>query len=249
MTSVPLVSVVMPTHNYGRYVGDAVEAILRQSFEALELLVVDDASTDETSDILDGVSDPRLRVIRRRESACSGVAARNDGMRAARGALIAVADADDVSLPGRLEEQVSLLRSEPDVDFVGCGVHAVMDDGRPIGHPRIKRRLARPEQYRQALLKGETPLLHQTMMFRKRVLKRLDGYGPFLSSGDTEFLIRASRHYRFDNIERVLVHARKHGGSVTAVSGRKLKRAHRRLFLEREAVWVRRELERLDATR
>lgn len=242
--AVPLISVVMPTYNYGRFIHDAVSSILGQTCGRLELIVVDDASTDETVQLLRQLRDPRLSIIEREENSCSGVLARNDGMRQAQGTYIAVADADDVSLPHRLDLQMRCLEDRQ-LDFVGGGVVPVDPSGQTAGREVIKPDIGTSGAYRAALLTGKTPLLHQTMLFRRAVLDRLDGYGPFLSSGDTEFLMRASRYFRFGNVEEVVVRARKHATSVTNRMGRKLKGHHHALFYARELEWSKRRLKHL----
>ena len=242
----PRVSVVMPTHNYGRFIGEAIESVLAQTFEDFELVVVDDASTDDTLQIVAGYADERIRLLQRDECSCSGVAAINDGMAIARGDLIAVAAADDISVPERLDLQVSFLRENPAVDIVGGGLIPIDESGNQVGHPVLKPVYRKqPERYRQAMLKGVPVLIQGTMMHRKHLLDRLTGYGGYISSGDTEFLLRASRYYRFCNLREVLILCRQHGSSVTRTSGARLKKLHHRIFLERERIWVQKKLERL----
>jgi glycosyltransferase involved in cell wall biosynthesis len=107
---IPRVSVIIPTYNRAWILQEAVESVLDQDFEGFELIVVDDGSTDETAAILDGYGD-RLTVI---HSSNRGVsAARNTGIRAAAGRLIAFLDSDDLWLPGKLAEQVTYLEDHP----------------------------------------------------------------------------------------------------------------------------------------
>src|SRR3990172_8271100 len=99
----PLVTVVIPSHNYARYVGDAVQSVLAQTYVPVEVIVVDDGSTDDTLQVLARFGD-RIRVLR---LPGHGVAhARNAGLRAAMGEFIVFVDADDVLLPDALAAQV-----------------------------------------------------------------------------------------------------------------------------------------------
>lgn len=110
----PAVSVVIPSHNYGHLVRQAVSSVLMQTHEDLECIVVDDGSTDDTQDVLARIPDPRLRVVRHKQNL--GVsAARNTGLDNARGAFLAFLDADDLWSPHYLQRQVALMRAEPDV--------------------------------------------------------------------------------------------------------------------------------------
>ncbi len=111
----PLVSVIMPTYNYGRYIADAVRSILAQTFGDFEIVVVDDGSTDNTPEILAGMAEPRLRVIRQENAGTP--AARNRGREMAQGQYITWLDADDMWRPTFLERHLAVLEAEPSVGF------------------------------------------------------------------------------------------------------------------------------------
>jgi glycosyltransferase involved in cell wall biosynthesis len=111
-----LVSVIIASHNFGRYITEAVMSILTQGVDDVEVIVVDDASTDDTRDQLGRITDPRLRVEYLQKVGVG--AARNHGLRLARGRFIAFLDADDRWCPGKLPAQLAVLRSEPDIGFV-----------------------------------------------------------------------------------------------------------------------------------
>lgn len=114
-TKTPLVSVIMPTYNYGRFIADAIGSILRQTMPDFEIVVVDDGSTDETPEILAGIADPRLRVIRQENAGTP--AARNRGRAEARGEYISWLDADDIWHKDFLEQHLAVLEAEPGVGF------------------------------------------------------------------------------------------------------------------------------------
>src|SRR5512143_4014499 len=115
MSSEPLVSVVMPVYNGARYLRQALESALNQTYRPLEIIVVDDGSTDETSAILAEFGS-RIRAIRQKNP--GSAAARNAALQAAHGEIIAFLDADDLWLPQKLEVQVAYLRAHPDVELV-----------------------------------------------------------------------------------------------------------------------------------
>jgi len=110
------VSVIIPTYNTGKYLSEAISSVLNQTYTDIELIVVDDGSTDATQEILDQINDPRLIKIKIKNSGVS--VARNTGLDIARGEYIAYLDADDRWLPSKLEKQVALINAEPAVDFV-----------------------------------------------------------------------------------------------------------------------------------
>jgi glycosyltransferase involved in cell wall biosynthesis len=130
----PRVSVVLPTHDRASLLEASAAAVLVQTFDDLELLVVDDGSRDRTPDVVAELTatDGRVRGIRL-PSAAGAPAARNAGLAAARGALVAYCDDDDVWLPAKLAAQVAVFDREPDVAVVSC--HHELGDGRSFRGP------------------------------------------------------------------------------------------------------------------
>ena len=125
----PLVSVVIPNYNYGRYLGEAIESVLAQSYPRRELIVVDDGSTDESETVLRRYGQ-RLRWVRQPHH---GVAtARNRGVQESRGTLLAFLDSDDVWFPTKLERQVARWLAEPSIGFVHCGAQVIDVNGRSV---------------------------------------------------------------------------------------------------------------------
>lgn len=241
----PVVSVVMPTYNYGRFLADAIEGFLGQTFEHFELIIVDDASTDETLDVIAHYRDTRIVVVQRSENSGSAVWARNDGMAIARGRYIAVADADDVSVSDRLMRQFRYLERHKHIDGVGGALLPVDVSGKPIGAPVYKPLYRKnPVQYRLDMLHGKTVLVHSALMFRKRMLKKLGGYHFYGSGGDWAFVLRATRYFTFANLHHVLIHCRQHAQSTTRTFGASMKHHYRAITLAQENLWVQRQLEK-----
>lgn len=125
----PRVSVIIPCHNYGRYLGEALNSVRTQTFRDLEIIVVDDGSTDETPEVIAGFADSRLRHRRTMNRGVS--AARNAGLDMARGEFIAFLDADDRWHPDKLERQVALMDAEPSLALVFSDLQRFSDDGLP----------------------------------------------------------------------------------------------------------------------
>jgi hypothetical protein len=127
----PAVSVIVPAFNVRAHLHEAVQSLLQQSWRDLEVIVIDDASTDGTLQALDGVDDARLTVLRLQRNA--GVsAARNVGLARARGEFVALLDGDDVSLPPRIEKQLQLLRQRPAVGLVSCLTNSISSSGQLV---------------------------------------------------------------------------------------------------------------------
>ncbi|MFQ5688779.1 MAG: glycosyltransferase family 2 protein [Gemmatimonadota bacterium] len=126
------ISVVIPTYNYGRFLPEAIRSVRQQTVadrEIVEIIVVDDCSTDETPDLLAAIDDPRLTVIRFEEN--RGIAdARNAGLERARGEFVAYLDADDRWKPDKLERQLEVMRAEPSVGLLFTDLERFDENGR-----------------------------------------------------------------------------------------------------------------------
>jgi glycosyltransferase involved in cell wall biosynthesis len=118
------VSVVMPLYNRAATVSNAIDSVLAQTFDGFELIVVDDGSTDGSADVVEAIGDRRIRLIRLGENR-GGNAARNEGIRQARGAIISFLDSDDAFLPDKLQTVVNAFEANP-------GIGAVIDSFRKL---------------------------------------------------------------------------------------------------------------------
>ncbi len=174
LAGVPLVSVLMPAFNASATLQQAIDSVLTQTFADLELVIVDDGSTDATPDILGAQTDPRIRVIRLAQNG-GLVAALNRGLAEARGALVARLDADDVAVPGRLAFQVEAFDRQPDLVLCGCAAVRVSPAGAVVGRsvpPATHARLA------TGLVSGNR-LIHSSTMFRRDTAVAVGGYAPW----------------------------------------------------------------------
>jgi glycosyltransferase involved in cell wall biosynthesis len=125
----PVISVIVPAYNYGRFLRECLDSVFVQTFRDIEVIVIDDGSTDDTPGILESVSEPRLKHFRIPNGGISG--ARNAGLRRAPGEFVAFLDADDRWRPHKLETELAMLRAEPSVgvvfsDFVRFNEHGFL---------------------------------------------------------------------------------------------------------------------------
>ncbi|MDR2050838.1 MAG: glycosyltransferase family 2 protein [Deltaproteobacteria bacterium] len=203
-TSRPLVSAVVPFYNQGAFVREAVEALLRQTWPELEIVIVDDGSrAEESAALLEFSSNPRIRVLRQENSGVS--AARNNGITAARGKYILTLDADDTCEPTFAEKAVALLEADASLGLVNAMTRHFGDRKGPAG---------RRECTTENILRGRC---HTALsMFRKADWAATPGYDPKLKvSEDFDFwlsLLELGR--RFQRIEETLYHYRRHGDSA-----------------------------------
>jgi len=197
------VTVIMPVYNAARYVAEAVESILAQTFTDFEFIIIDDGSTDETPAILARYSDPRIRVVRK-ECNEGLVAALNLGIELARGKYLARMDADDVSLPQRFEKQVAALDRMPDVAVLGTKAIQIDISGRFIEHVVS---VTEPSAIRRRLEAGITPIVHPSVMMRTHFIRQLGGYRTaFRHAEDKDLWLRAiERGAQIRNLNGVLL--------------------------------------------
>jgi hypothetical protein len=206
----PRVTVLMPAHNAAATIAEAARSILAQSWRDLELLIVDDASSDETVSILESLRDPRVRVVRSSER-LKLAGALNLGLREARGEYVARMDADDVALPNRLALQVRFLDRHPDIAICGSSV-VTFGDGSPerLSYPTS------PEEVRAFAL-FNCPFAHPAVMFRREALveRGLFYDVAYYPTEDYELWSRALRALRGANLPDVLLRYRRHAASLT----------------------------------
>jgi len=199
----PTVSVVTVVHNGQQYLHLAVESILTQTFRDFELVIVDDGSTDSTPEILNRFSDGRIRRLR--NSANLGVRrARNCALAAARGKLIAIQDADDISSRERLAQQVKVLRRRRDVAVIGSDYFEVNENSEssirvrmPVGDAPIKW---------HGLF--QSPIANATSMFRRETAAQVGDYSESdaLHGEDYDLWVRLIwARQRFANLHKPLV--------------------------------------------
>jgi glycosyltransferase involved in cell wall biosynthesis len=204
--SVPAISVAMSVYNNVDFVDQAVESILAQSFADFEFLIVDDGSTDGSSDVLDryAARDRRIRVIRQENRGL--IVSLNRLLEEARAPLIARMDGDDVSLPARFKRQVAFLTANPDHGVVGTWSRDIDADGATrAGEFR------EPPTSHEALVasRDKGPLLaHSSVMMRRAVVREAGGYrAAFRHCEDYDLWLRLSERTKLCSLpERLLLY-------------------------------------------
>ena len=218
----PAVSVIIAVLNCEKFIAESVDSILNQTLQDIELIVVDDGSTDGTSEILNDYAarDSRVRVIRRSEAGGAG-SARNAGIKAARADFIAIQDADDVSVPDRLERHLTHLAAHPETGFVASPLIRSDLDNNPIGVKRIPFRgdqlVERMQHY--------CYLSHCAAMFRTQHLREIGGYRDGLAGAeDYDLLLRLIEKGRVDLLDGPVYYHRQVPSGLTYGSSEVLHR-------------------------
>lgn len=226
----PLVSVIVPAYNYGRYLREAIESIQAQDYDDLEILVVDNASTDDTQAVLASIDEPRMRVLTLEvNQGLSG--AFNLGLESARGEYVAYLDADDRWRPGKLRPQVELMESEPGVGVVFCNfawfdAEGVRERTQFDIFPEISSLPSAPtragggrritaDTFSAFVEMDDPPAWLQTMLFRREVLDGVRLVPGMRLCQDTHFGLRVYRRADTAYIPEALVEVRRHESNLT----------------------------------
>jgi len=207
----PLVSVLIPTYNSELYIKDTLESILNQTYKNLEIIIIDDASTDSTLKIVKKYKDKRIKIYINNKNL--GIAKNmNKGIRLSNGKYLAIMDADDWSYPYRIEEQVKLM--EKDEEVVLCaGYMDICDENLNVKTTRTYP--LKDKEIRRAMVKYD-PISHPSSMWRKDALLKTDLYSKnFPICRDYDLIVRISKFGKYENVPKSLIKYRVRKDSET----------------------------------
>lgn len=207
----PIVSVVMPVYNGSRYLREAMDSILNQTFTDFELLVVNDGSTDDSEDIVLSYNDARICYLKNERN--SGICVTlNKGLDNARGKYIARMDCDDVSMPNRLEKQVDYLECHPEVGAIGSDIVTFSE-----GHSDIYFNFVHDKAECKAGLLIATCFAHPVVMLRSSIVNEhhLRYDDTYRGLEDFELWYRLSKYTELTNLPEALIRYRLHKGQAT----------------------------------
>src|SRR5258707_867025 len=225
----PTISVIMPVYNSERYVEQAVESILRQTFADFEFLITDDGSTDSSLAQLRryAARDARIRLTSRPNTGC--VKALIEMVPLARGKYIARMDADDISMPERFERQVQFLEQNPECVAVSSKVLLMDPDGAPMKYAGEKQT---HEEIDSAHLRGEGGAMsHPAVMIRSDAMRAIGGYR-LRRDEDLDLFLRLAECGRVANLPDALLHYRVHLNSEGSLHYAELVRSVREAVAE-----------------
>jgi len=220
----PRVSVVLCVYNQAAYVAEAIASILGQTLTDLELIVVDDGSTDSSPEVIHRFTDPRIRYVRN-ERNLGHASSLNRGVALARGRYLAIMDSDDISLPERLARQVDFLDAHPDVAMCGSWVETFG------ARMEVRRFPTEPAVLAVSLLLC-CPFSTPTVMLRREAMLP-EGFDPRGLAFDYAYWVEVANRAPVANLPEVLLKYRLHAGQVT-VTRRAAQLAGTRLVLRRQ---------------
>jgi glycosyltransferase involved in cell wall biosynthesis len=209
----PKISVIMPAYNVGKYIQQAIDSILQQTYQNWELLIGNDASNDDTARVIAAYHDPRIKVFTN-EKNLGSQPTRNFLFERAEGNFIALMDADDICLPSRLERQVAAFQNDPKLGIVGTWATIVNRDRKWMADDK------RPVQYHDIMraIYSSNPFLSPTVMVRSDVYKKIGGYREELngySFQDYDWTFLIAERFKAINLPEILYEYRQHDDSIS----------------------------------
>ncbi|MFH0942942.1 MAG: glycosyltransferase [Candidatus Beckwithbacteria bacterium] len=216
----PKLTVIMPVYNQDAVVLAAVDSIVNQTFSDFIFIIIDDASSDNSLEILRSAvkKDQRIRLITNHHH-LGLTKSLNQALRLVSTKYIARMDADDISLPTRLVKQINFLETHPQIMLLGTAAYLVDDTGKQIG---LKRCPSDHNRLRTQILKY-CPFIHPTWMFRRSILQEIGEYNEaFPFSQDYELALRITRRFKTANLAEPLIKYRVN--SAQAISLKNLKK-------------------------
>ncbi len=233
----PFVSVIIPTYNCARYLSQAIDSVLHQTFMDLEIIVVDDGSTDRTPEVAAQYSDHITYI---RQPNAGNAAARNRGVAEARGRWLCFLDADDLWEPRKLERQLFDLLRHPEwmISFVRARKFFESGDSEPMPADPSESELWNKLVFYQPF--GSS---HSGMMLHASCLEQVEGFDDALRlSVDWDLFVRLADRYRIRVLPEFLVHHRQHASNTTGDAELRLRmylaclNKHRRMFCSRRGM-------------
>ncbi len=205
-----MVSVLMPVYNAAKYIREAIDSILNQTFTDFEFLIINDGSTDNTADIVNEYKDPRIKLVSN-DSNCGLIYTLNKGIDLAQGKYIARMDADDICAPQRLEMQVGYLEKNPDIDILGTAFNFI---GTPyeIHHPVYQAEI-------RIKLLDDNAFSHPSVMMRTEALRRVGLHynSDYKHVEDYQFWTQAEMTgLGLANLDDVLLFYRQHADQISS---------------------------------
>ncbi len=215
-----LISVLMPAYNAEKYIGEAIESILRQTYKNFELIIADDASTDETWQVIQDYlkKDKRIKAFKNKKNLYIA-GNRNRLISLAKGKYIAWQDADDISMRHRLEEQVEYMEKYPKVGILGGFLKII--DGK--GTTKYVRTYAAEDNLLRKKIFRYSPVAQPTAMIRRKIFNEIGAYSlRYPPAEDIDVSFRIGLTYKFANLQKVTVKYREYEDSQTFRKLRKI---------------------------
>lgn len=210
----PLISVIMPAYNAEKYIRSAIDSILNQTYQNIELIIVEDVSTDDTLQIISEYKDPRVKVFRNEVN--QGISySTNYAIRQSSGEYIALMDDDDIAVRDRLQLSLDFFEAHEDVDIVGGAGLVIDENDKFVGNhmPRNNPNLLKAILLFHDCMWNGSVMIRREVFFEHNIWYRENCYG----MQDFLFFVEASKKVKIANMSDILLYWRKHASSETSI--------------------------------
>lgn len=209
MENIPLVSIIMSVYNGEKYLKDAIESVLNQSYKNIEFIIINDGSKDNSLKIITSYVDSRIVIVDRENKGL--IYSLNEGFRIANGKYIARQDADDISDVDRIKKQVQYLEEHAEIYLLGTSAEVIDEDGNVTG--KIKH----PTDINEKLFFRFNPFVHGSIMLRSYILHEFQNWydKDMLYIEDYDFFWRICCAYKCSNLTEFLYQWRKHEENIS----------------------------------
>ena len=213
--TLPQISIIMPTYNRAGYIMESINSVLQQTYSNWELIIVDDASEDNTEELVSSIKDDRIQFIRTDKTGL-GIKIKNVGIKKAKGDLIAFIDSDDLWAPEKLNKQIAALDDYPDAMFSITGAYDFKKTGEPLEYYYKQRDGSRYGNIFISFFRSEASILPQTLLFRRTCMPVIEEYVRTDPDSDVEFLLGLALHYKAVILYEPLLYRRLHDESASS---------------------------------
>lgn len=224
--SEPFLTVIMPVYNAADFVASAIQSILDQTYRDLELIIINDGSTDDSKAVIESFDDIRIKYFENDKN--SGIVfSRNKGLKLAKGKYIGMFDADDVAFTDKFKEQISFLEHNKDFGMVGSWVKFIDEKGKRLpGGWKLK---APPEKIPSIML-FKNYFLQSAVLYRKDCISKFSFRDGLDILEDYMIWLEIVSEYKAWNLNKTLVNYRIHGGSVTKSKSGEMQAKEKKVF-------------------
>lgn len=210
MEEKPLISVIMSAYNAEKYLNQAIESILNQTYDNFEFLIYNDGSTDKTAEIINSYKDQRIIIVNQENIGLTKTL--NLALKKATGEYIARMDADDISEPDRFQKQIDFFLKNPEISL--CGGQAKMID--EAGQFSSNYQVPLSDKEIKKMILKHNPFIHSAIMFKKSILNTTKGYDEsFRFAQDYELWTRVLEKFKTANLPDCLLKYRVHKKNIT----------------------------------
>lgn len=216
------VTILMAVYNGEKYIKQAIDSILKQTFGNFELLIINDGSTDNSQNIIDSFKDSRIRSVQQKRNLGTADSL-NHGLKLINTKYTRRHDADDISHPSMLDAQIDFLKNHPEVQFVGTRIAHMTESGKiakDVCHPSLKyfREGENHLLVSRKMFEPYSPIIHGTVMGLTSIFKEMGGYRNFfITSEDNDLWLRIIEKYQFAVLKDIYYYYRLNETSITKV--------------------------------